>query len=164
MNPADARDAIQALPKAELHLHLEGSIEPLTVVELAARHGVQLNQDEAIAHYSYGDFRGFLDAFKWVTSLLREPEDYALITRRLAERLLAQNVVYAEVTVAVGVMLWREQNVERNFAALAEALGKRRLRFPPAIVAKAVIRMGRNRRSAAWIMAVRAEDPEARKR
>jgi len=90
------------LPKAELHLHLEGSIRPETAVELAARHGTKLTSDEVIARYSYRDFAGFIDVFKWITSFLREPEDYALITRRLFEELLRQNVVYAEITVSAG--------------------------------------------------------------
>lgn len=112
------RAALLALPKAELHLHLEGSIRPRTAVELAARHGVALTEAEAQARYQYSDFLGFLEAFKWVTSFLREPADYALITRRLAEELIAQNVVYAEVTVALGVLLWRKQQPEPVFEAI----------------------------------------------
>lgn len=118
MNAADIAAAIRALPKAELHLHLEGSIRPRTAVELAARHGVTLTEQEAAARYHYAGFRGFLEAFKWVASFLREPPDYALITRRLAEELLAQNVVYAEVTVALGVLLWRNQQPEPVFDAI----------------------------------------------
>jgi adenosine deaminase len=121
MTPTDFPSLLQALPKAELHVHLEGSIRPRTVVELAARHGVELTEQEAAARYRYTDFAGFLDAFKWVTAFLREPADYALITRRLGEELLAQNVVYAEVITAVGVMLWRNQDADANFAAMAEA-------------------------------------------
>ncbi len=68
----------------------------------------------------YSDFAGFIDVFKWVTSFLRDPEDYALITRRLLEELLRQNVVYAEITISAGVMLRRMQNVEANFAAIRE--------------------------------------------
>jgi aminodeoxyfutalosine deaminase len=112
--------AIDALPKAELHVHLEGAIRAETAVELAARHGVRLKADEVAARYNYSDFAGFLEAFKWVTSYLRTPEDYALITRHLAEELLRQNVVYAEVTISAGVMLRRTQNVEANLAAIQE--------------------------------------------
>ena len=111
---------VDALPKAELHLHLEGSIRPQTAVELAARHGTTLTVEEVTARYKYSDFAGFIDVFKWVTSFLRDPQDYALITRRLLEELLRQNVVYAEITVSVGVMLRRMQNVEANFAAIRE--------------------------------------------
>ena len=112
---------LAALPKAELHLHLEGSIEPATVVELAARHGAALTPGEVTARYGYRDFAGFLEAFKWVTSFLRTPADYALITERLIEQLLHQNVLYAEVTLSVGVMLRRKQDVQANFAAIVKA-------------------------------------------
>jgi aminodeoxyfutalosine deaminase len=111
---------VDSLPKAELHLHLEGTIRPETAIELAARHGVKLKREEVAARYNYSDFPGFLEAFKWVTSYLREPEDYALVTRHLAEELLRQNVVYAEVTISAGVMLRRTQNVEANLNAINE--------------------------------------------
>src|ERR1700682_1043690 len=108
------------LPKAELHLHLEGAIAPATTCELAARHSVQLTEAEVLSRYRYSGFLGFLEAFKWVTSFLRTPNDFALITQRLCEELIAQNVVYAEVTLSVGVMLWRKQDALANFAALRE--------------------------------------------
>lgn len=112
---------LDALPKAELHLHLEGSIRPETAVELAERHGTEMTAAEVAARYRYSDFAGFIDTFKWVTSFLRDPEDYALITRKLAEELVRQNVVYAEITISAGVMLRRMQNVEANFTAIREA-------------------------------------------
>jgi aminodeoxyfutalosine deaminase len=111
---------VDTLPKAELHLHLEGSIRPDAAVELAARHGVTLTREEVVARYNYSNFLGFIETFKWVTSFLRDPDDYALITRNLCEELVRQNVVYAEITISVGVMLRRMQNVEANFAAIRE--------------------------------------------
>jgi len=111
---------VDALPKAELHLHLEGSIRPDTAVELAARHGVKLKCEDVLARYNYSDFAGFLETFKWVTSYLQQPDDYALVTRHLAEELLRQNVCYAEVTISGGVMLRRTQNVEANLIAISE--------------------------------------------
>jgi len=112
---------LDALPKAELHLHLEGSIRPETAVELASRHGVEITPEDVAGRYRYSDFAGFIDAFKWVTSFLRDPEDYAVITRMLLEELVRQNVVYAEITISAGVMLRRMQSVEANFAAIREA-------------------------------------------
>jgi len=106
------------LPKAELHLHLEGSIRPSVACELAARHGVELTEDEVRRRYAYTDFAGFLAAFKWVTSFLREPADFACVAEDLAEQLLAQNVVYAEITLSVGVMFLRQQRPEANFEAI----------------------------------------------
>jgi aminodeoxyfutalosine deaminase len=87
---------------------------------LAARHGTSLTKEEVSARYCYADFAGFIETFKWVTSFLRNPDDYALVTKRLCEELVRQNVVYAEVTISAGVMLRRMQNVEANFAAVRE--------------------------------------------
>jgi aminodeoxyfutalosine deaminase len=112
---------LDSLPKAELHLHLEGTIRPETAIELAARHDVELTLDEVASRYRYSDFTGFIETFKWVTSFLRQPDDYALITRRMCEELVSQNVVYAEITISTGVMLRRTQNVEANFTAIREA-------------------------------------------
>jgi aminodeoxyfutalosine deaminase len=116
---------IRSLPKAELHLHLEGSIEPSTVLELRRRHrmeGASLAEVEQL--YSYQDFAGFLAAFKEVTGHLRTPEDYELITYRLMEKLRSQGILHAEVIVSVGVCLWREQ----DFAAIFEGLERGRMR------------------------------------
>src|SRR5690349_22071883 len=100
---------IDSLPKAELHLHLEGSIQPTTARTLMARHGVQATEQEVRERYAFHDFPGFLETFKWLTSFLREPQDYALVAKDLAEHLLTQNVAYAEVTLSAGVMLLRKQ-------------------------------------------------------
>jgi aminodeoxyfutalosine deaminase len=125
-------DRIASLPKAELHLHLEGSIQPATVCALTARHGVVITEQEVRQRYAYRDFPEFIEAFKWVTSFLREPRDYALIARDLAEHLLTQDVIYTEVTLSVGVMLLRKQQPEKNFEALlraTEPFESRGLRF-----------------------------------
>jgi aminodeoxyfutalosine deaminase len=102
---------LHSLPKAELHLHLEGSIEPETLRELGATE----------SRYQYADFAGFLETFKWVTSYLRSPQDYALITRRLLASLERQNVQYAEITLSAGVVLWRKQDFGAVYAAVRQA-------------------------------------------
>jgi adenosine deaminase/aminodeoxyfutalosine deaminase len=110
-------DFLLQLPKAELHLHLEGSIEPETLHELDPATPVE----EFRALYRYDDFDAFLRAFGAVGKRLRTPRDYGLITRRLLERLAAQNVRYAEIIVAAGVVLWKEQEFEPVFDAVREA-------------------------------------------
>jgi aminodeoxyfutalosine deaminase len=112
---------IDSLPKAELHLHLEGSIQPTTARTLMAGHGVKATEQEVRERYAFHDFPGFLETFKWLTSFLREPQDYALVAKDLAEHLLEQNVIYAEVTLSAGVMLLRKQKLEANFEALLRA-------------------------------------------
>jgi aminodeoxyfutalosine deaminase len=132
MTTSDFPASIASLPKAELHLHLEGSIQPATVATLTARHGLRQTEAEVRERYAYRDFSEFIEAFKWVTSFLRDPQDYALITADLAEHLLTQNVFYAEITLSVGVMLLRKQQPEANFAAIlraAEPFAKRGLRL-----------------------------------
>ena len=132
MTPPLLSDRIASLPKAELHLHLEGSIQPATVCALTARHGVVMTEEEVRQRYAYRNFGEFIEAFKWVTSFLRDPQDYALIARDLAEHLLTQRVVYAEITLSVGVMLLRKQRPEANFEALlhaTEPFESRGLRF-----------------------------------
>ena len=106
------------LPKAELHLHLEGSIDPSTVLELKKRHGRNGTLAEAEQLYRYKNFTGFLMAFKTVTEELQTPQDYELITYRLMEKLKADNVLHAEVYVSVGVCLWRKQDFDSILAGL----------------------------------------------
>jgi len=115
---------IRELPKAELHLHLEGSIEPRTLLELQQRHGKQGTLEEVAELYKYSDFTGFLMAFKSVTEWLRTPDDYELITYRLMEYLKTQNALHAEVFVSVGVSLWRKQ----DFPSIFEGLERGRAR------------------------------------
>ena len=132
MSPHLLSDRIASLPKAELHLHLEGSLQPATVCALTARHGVVMTEEEVRHRYAYRDFPEFIEAFKWVTSFLREPQDYALIARDLGEHLLTQKVIYAEVTLSIGVMFLRRQQPEANFEALlraTEPFESRGLRF-----------------------------------
>ncbi len=113
--------SILSVPKAELHLHLEGSIQPATVCALTARHGAAVTEHEVRQRYAYQNFMEFLETFKWVTSFLRDPQDYALIARDLGEQLLSQHVVYAEVTLSIGIMLLRKQRPETNFEAILRA-------------------------------------------
>jgi len=115
---------IHALPKAELHLHLEGAIAPQTLRELRERHGRPSTLAEAESLYQYRDFSGFLMAFKTLTEDLETPEDYELVAYRLMEQLKSQNVLHAEVYVSVGVCLWRKL----DFGAIFEGLERGRAR------------------------------------
>jgi adenosine deaminase/aminodeoxyfutalosine deaminase len=107
---------IHSLDKAELHLHLEGSVEPATILELDPT----LTLDDIRANTEYADFTGFLKAYVWVTRKLNSPAAYALATQRLLENLIAQHVTYAEITLSAGVILWKEQNLEAIFRAVQQ--------------------------------------------
>ncbi|MGA2907902.1 MAG: adenosine deaminase [Terracidiphilus sp.] len=105
----EIQDFIRRLPKAELHLHLEGTIAPATLVELSARHdAVPLTHHDAEALYRFSDFTEFIESFKAVTRRLRDPEDYEIVAWHMMEQLAAQGVVHAEVFISVGVIyMWR---------------------------------------------------------
>jgi aminodeoxyfutalosine deaminase len=118
---------ITRLPKVELHLHLEGSIRPETLRELAGAKG-RLHQEtenwienRVRTNFHYRSAQEFLEAFKLLTLLLDTPQDYALATSRLCGWLAEQDVKYAEVTLSAGVILWKKQDLDAIFEAILEA-------------------------------------------
>jgi len=122
----DIQDFIRRLPKAELHLHLEGTITPATLAELSQRHDAHpISLAEAEALYQFTDFTGFINAFKAVTHQLIHADDYELAAWRMLQALAAQGVVHAEVFISVGVIyMWRNHDpacFEPIFAGLERA-------------------------------------------
>jgi adenosine deaminase/aminodeoxyfutalosine deaminase len=122
----DIQAFIRRLPKAELHLHLEGTITPATLVELSQRHdATPITLREAEALYQFTDFTGFIEAFKAVTRQLMFAEDYELAAWRMMQHLAEQGVVHAEVFISVGVIyMWRNHDpacFEPIFAGLERA-------------------------------------------
>lgn len=92
---------LRALPKVELHVHLEGSMRPTTVVELAERYGVELPEGLREGRYGFRDFRHFID--EWLAGLacLRSTEDLHRIALEFCEDEAAQGVRYAEVSFSL---------------------------------------------------------------
>ena len=96
----DRRDFARRIPKAEIHLHLEGSVEVETLLRLARARGEPSGPDARsrfAAYYEHLDFLHFLQNVRRICSEIRRPEDLALITSDLSRRLQEQNVRYAEV-------------------------------------------------------------------
>ncbi len=124
----DIQAFIRRLPKAELHLHLEGTITPATLVELSQRHDARpISQSAAHAIYQFTDFTGFIEAFKAVTHQLIHPEDYELAAWRMMQHLAEQGVVHAEVFISVGVIyMWRNHD-PACFEPIFEGLERARL-------------------------------------
>jgi aminodeoxyfutalosine deaminase len=114
--------AVPETPLAELHLHLEGSIDPQTLREIDPA----LTLEEIARETSYADFAGFIRAYVWVNRKLKSPQHYAIIARRLFESLDAQGIAYAEITVSAGVVLWKQQDLASVFDALAREAARAR--------------------------------------
>ena len=92
---------IARLPKAELHLHLEGSVTPQRLSRLSRKHRTPLaeRRPEEIAEMSfkYADFADFLSFYKTICEHLKEPDDYVEVFDDLVESLIDQKVLYAEI-------------------------------------------------------------------
>ncbi len=92
---------VSSIPKAELHVHLEGSIQPTTLLALAQRNGVQLpvqTVSDLQNWFTFRDFNHFIEIYFEISSCLKTSEDYELIAYEFGANMARQNVRYAEVT------------------------------------------------------------------
>lgn len=100
--------------KAELHIHLEGSIDAETLLAIDP----SLSRDDIAGHYACRSFDEFIQGYIWVNRKIDKPEHYALATRHLLERLAAQDVTYAEITLSAGMILWKQQDLGAIYDAI----------------------------------------------
>ncbi|MGH9841467.1 MAG: adenosine deaminase, partial [Blastocatellia bacterium] len=92
---------IRRMPKVELHVHLEGSIQPETLLALARRNGVTLpaNDVEGLRRwYRFTDFRHFVEIYLTIASCICSPDDIEFIARDFLQGQAEQNIRYSEVT------------------------------------------------------------------
>ena len=122
----DIADWLRKLPKVELHLHLEGTIQLDTLLELSKRHDSEpLTPETAKQLYLYENFLGFMDSFKAVSARLKGPDDYELIAYNMIRDLAAQGVLHAEVYISFGIIYyWKNAEVEPYVEAIER--GRRR--------------------------------------
>ncbi len=91
---------IRGIPKAELHLHIEGSLEPELMFALAHKHGVELpyaNVEELRNAYQFDDLQSFLDLYYAGAAVLRDEDDFHALTMAYLERSHADGVVHVEI-------------------------------------------------------------------
>ena len=91
---------IREIPKAELHIHIEGSLEPELMFAIAERNGVSLpyaSVEEVRRAYDFTDLQSFLDIYYEATRVLLHEQDFYELTRAYLERAAAQNVRHTEI-------------------------------------------------------------------
>lgn len=91
---------IRKMPKVELHVHLEGSISPETLLILARRNKVPLpvnSVEEVRRWYEFSDFAHFIEVYFTVCNCLRTQDDIELITAEFLKKQADQNILYSEV-------------------------------------------------------------------
>jgi adenosine deaminase len=98
--PNDLPALLAAMPKAELHIHIEGSLEPEMIFALAARHGVALPYPDVEAlrrGYAFSDLQSFLDIYYQGADVLRTEQDFYDLAGAYLARAATENIVRAEI-------------------------------------------------------------------
>lgn len=116
---------LREMPKAELHVHLEGSIRPGTLLQLAKRHRVSLPADtvEGLREwFRFRDFEHFVEIYLACSQSLRDPEDFQLVAREFLAEQAVQNIRYSEVHFTIATHLRNGANGGEVAAALSETL------------------------------------------
>ena len=96
----DVEQLIRTIPKAELHIHIEGSLEPELMFEIASRNGIRLRHrtvDEVRRAYDFTDLQSFLDIYYEGARVLLKQRDFQEMTAAYLERAAADNVRHAEI-------------------------------------------------------------------
>ena len=122
---------LRKMPKVELHVHLEGSMRPHVLLELARRNGVDLPADDEEGlrrWFRFSDFDHFVQVYLTCSRALRTPEDFQLLALDFIEMQAGQNVLYTEAHFTISTHLANGGNGEEILAALEEAMeeGERR--------------------------------------
>ncbi|MGZ4657134.1 MAG: adenosine deaminase [Blastococcus sp.] len=128
MHPArPSDDAVPLLPTAELHLHLEGTLEPELAFRLAARNRTTLRYadlESLRAAYAFSDLQSFLDLYYELTAVLQTPQDFADLADAYFARAAAQGVRHAEVFVDPQAHTGRGVPLEVVMEGLGDAFGR----------------------------------------
>ena len=93
-------DFIHAIPKAELHIHIEGTLEPELMFELAVKNGIALpfkSVDDARQAYNFSDLQSFLDIYYQGADVLINEDDFYQLTWSYLQKAAAQNVRHTEI-------------------------------------------------------------------
>src|SRR5690349_25118787 len=122
---AQREDLIRRLPKVELHLHIEGTLEPEMMFRLAAKHGIKLpyaSVEAVRAAYAFHDLQSFLDLYYAGCDVLRDRRDFYALAMAYFTRAHADNVVHAELFFDPQTHTARGVAMDAVIAGLRDAL------------------------------------------
>ena len=117
-----APDRYDAIPKVELHCHLEGTVRPTTVVDLARKHGVQLPTADPTELYRYTSLDSFLEIFWLVQSLIGDRDDWARVARESVQDAAPHGLRYREAFFTPARHLAAGQSLRDIVAGLTDGL------------------------------------------
>ena len=120
------------LPTVELHIHIEGTLEPELIFRLAERNGIELpygDIEELRRHYEFIDLQSFLDLYYSNMAVLRSADDFADMTRAYLTRAAAAGVRHAEIMMDPQAHLSRGIPLATSMGAVAEVLAKSESEF-----------------------------------
>ena len=118
-------DFVRALPKAELHLHIEGTLEPELMLRLAHKHGVTLpwpDVEAVRAAYQFADLQSFLDLYYAGASVLQDEDDFYALTWEYLKRVAADGAVHVEIFFDPQTHTQRGVALDTVFAGIGRAL------------------------------------------
>ena len=125
LSPETSKAFIRGMPKAELHIHIEGSLEPEMMFELAERNGVALryaSAEEARRAYDFGDLQSFLDLYYEGMQVLLHEQDFYDLTWSYLQKVSEQNVRHAEIFFDPQAHTGREVPFETVISGIHRAL------------------------------------------
>jgi aminodeoxyfutalosine deaminase len=148
MTRAELENFCLQLPKIELHVHLEGSMQPATLLRLARRRGVDLpaNDEASLTEwFRFRDFDHFVDIYLTCSKCLRDPEDFQVLIEVFLREQARQNVLYSEVHFTIGTHLGNGVNGGEVAEAIWEAIqdGERRFGSTMRLIPDIVRNVGR---------------------
>ena len=117
-------DFLRYLPKAELHLHIEGSLEPELMFQLAERNGIELpyaTVEEAKAAYDFKDLQGFLNLYYQGMNVLRSEQDFYDLAMDYFKRARSEGVLHIDMHFDPQAHLQRGVPLEVVMAGLLRA-------------------------------------------
>ena len=152
-----------AMPKVELHVHLEGTFRPATLLALAQKNNITLPADDAQGirrWFRFRDFDHFIEVYLTCSSCLKDPEDFHLLALDFLAEQAMQNVLYSEVHFTISTHIFNGLDGDGIRQALSEAAddAERRHGIRMRLIPDIVRNMGTDRADATWRWAIDGRD------